>query len=339
MNLSFNQDHGCFSCSLDNGVRIYNLEPLKEKTHLDAATVGSVTICEMLNRTNLLAIVGGGRKQKFAENVVLLWDDLAQRFVSEYTFSTPVLSLQLRKDRLYVAQETQIHVFRFPNDPAKLHTFDTGENPKGLFGVSPFPSSERQILTFPSHHPGHVQIVDLSKISQGTSAAPITIAAHSSKLAYIALNSQGTMLATASVKGTLIRVFDTFKKTQLIELRRGVDYAMVYCINFSHDSEFLVISSDKGTVHIFALKDAHLNKRFALPGTLFGLTPLYSMAQFTIPAECKCQCAFVKKTISVNSVVAICEDGTLYKKAFTSKGNFHGDTYDMFLNLCEDDEY
>lgn len=34
-------------------------------------------------------------------------------------------------------------------------------------------------------------------------------------------------------------------------------------INFSHDSSFLCASSDKGTVHIFALKDTKLNRRSA----------------------------------------------------------------------------
>lgn len=34
-------------------------------------------------------------------------------------------------------------------------------------------------------------------------------------------------------------------------------------INFSHDSSFLCASSDKGTVHVFALKDTKLNRRSA----------------------------------------------------------------------------
>lgn len=38
---------------------------------------------------------------------------------------------------------------------------------------------------------------------------------------------------------------------------------VVFSINFSHDSSFLCASSDKGTVHIFALKDTKLNRRSA----------------------------------------------------------------------------
>lgn len=35
-------------------------------------------------------------------------------------------------------------------------------------------------------------------------------------------------VATASVRGTLIRVFDTTRKTLLVELRRGSDPATLY---------------------------------------------------------------------------------------------------------------
>lgn len=38
-------------------------------------------------------------------------------------------------------------------------------------------------------------------------------------------------------------------------------FSSFFSINFSRDSEFLCCSSDKGTIHIFALKKTHLNRR------------------------------------------------------------------------------
>lgn len=106
------------------------------------------------------------------------------------------------------------------------------------------------------------------------------------------------MVATASKKGTLIRVFDTLRQTKIVELRRGVDPATLYCLNFSLDSEFLCASSDKGTVHIFALKDTNLNKRskfsnMGIPNTY--VNSQWALANFTVAAECACICAFGTK--------------------------------------------
>ena len=71
----------------------------------------------------------------------------------------------------------------------------------------------------------------------------------------MAVNHKGTMIATASTKGTLIRIWDAAKRLMLAELRRGTDQALLYCINFSPRDEWICCSSDKGTVHIFALQD------------------------------------------------------------------------------------
>ena len=50
-----------------------------------------------------------------------------------------------------------------------------------------------------------------------------------------------------------MRVYDTASATLLREFRRGADRATIYSIAFSATNEFLACSSDKGTVHVWAV--------------------------------------------------------------------------------------
>ncbi|XP_066602866.1 WD repeat domain phosphoinositide-interacting protein 4-like [Prorops nasuta] len=337
-NLRFNQDQGCFTCCMESGLRVYNVEPLVEKAHLENHLVGSIVIGEMLWRTNLIAIVGGGARPKFAENTVLIYDDLIKKFVLEITFTSAVKAVRLRKDKLIVALQREVHVFSFPQPTRRLITLETRENPKGLVEVSTLATAQRQLLAFPGHKTGSVQLVDLSSTESGSSSAPMTLSAHQGALACLAVNGNGTMVATASVQGTLIRVWDSIRKQLLIELRRGADPATLYCITFSRDSDFLCASSDKGTVHIFALKDTHLNRRSTFSKMGFIGTYIesqWALATFTVPPECACVCAFGTKS----SVIAVCMDGTFHKYVFNTDGNCNREVFDVFLDVCDDTDF
>ena len=100
--IRFNQDQSCFICALDDGVRIYNVEPTREKLHLDMNELGSIEKVEMLHRTNLIAIVGGGSRPMYANNVVMVYDDRLNKCVLEFTLPQPVLAVRLKRDALVV---------------------------------------------------------------------------------------------------------------------------------------------------------------------------------------------------------------------------------------------
>lgn len=134
-------------------------------------------------------------------------------------------------------------------------------------------------------------------------------------------------MATASEKGTLIRIFDTATGTPLQELRRGADRAEIYSIAFHNNSQWLAVSSDKGTVHVFSLAnrasvedksgdDEKKNPRSNL-SFMKGLLPKYfssewSFAQFRVP-EVKTIVAFGGEK---NSIIVVGADGTFYKAMF-----------------------
>lgn len=81
------------------------------------------------------------------------------------------------------------------------------------------------------------------------------IQAHKSPLSCVSFNYEGTMIATASDKGTVIRVFSVPSGQKLFQFRRGTYAARIYSMAFSLDSTFLAVSSDSETVHVFKLDE------------------------------------------------------------------------------------
>ncbi|KAJ3356361.1 hypothetical protein GGF32_001520 [Allomyces javanicus] len=85
---------------------------------------------------------------------------------------------------------------------------------------------------------------------------------HASSVRALALAADGTRLATASARGTLVRVWDVPTGALIRELRRGVDSATISSLAFDPTGTRLLVASDKGTVHVF-----HVPKTLSTTGT------------------------------------------------------------------------
>jgi autophagy-related protein 18 len=124
--------------------------------------------------------------------------------------------------------------------------------------VYPLPQKATPSYSPPAHAPpqgthiaptsGEVLIYDATKLE-----AINVIEAHQSPLSCIALNNEGTLLATASEKGTIIRIFSVPKGDKLYQFRRGTIPARIYSMSFNATSPLLCVSSASETVHVFRL--------------------------------------------------------------------------------------
>jgi len=135
----------------------------------------------------------------------------------------------------------------------------------------------------------------------------------------LALNKDGNLLATASDKGTLVRIFQTSEGQLLQEVRRGIDRAEIYCLAFDSLSKWLACSSDKGTIHIFAVKSEQVESRN--PTSTFSfmkrLLPKYfdsewSFSQFRVP-DVRTVCAFGP---TPGTLVVVSQEGVYYLATF-----------------------
>lgn len=79
------------------------------------------------------------------------------------------------------------------------------------------------------------------------------IQAHVAPLSVLAFSLEGERLATASERGTVVRVFKVPQTTKIYSFRRGTYPAAIYSLSFSPSSSLLGATTENGTVHIFRL--------------------------------------------------------------------------------------
>ena len=250
--LSFNQNGGCFAVGTDSGFRIFNSDPFRETFRRDF-NGGGVGIVEMLFRCNILALVGGGALPKYSPNKVMIWDDHQSRCIGELSFRVPVRAVKLRRDKIVVVLEHKIYVYNFSDLKIVAQT-DTFPNPDGIVSLSP--TQDACVKACPGLNRGQVRLELYDRNETRF------ISAHDSPLRCISLSFDGQMIATASEKGTLVRVFDCLSGHKLHEFRRGTDQATIYSLAFSAKKDWLVCTSDKGTVHLYRIpsESSSINK-------------------------------------------------------------------------------
>ncbi|KAI5301015.1 Phosphatidylinositol 3,5-bisphosphate-binding protein [Ascosphaera pollenicola] len=223
-------------------MRVEGVEGRAVQLILEADFNAGIGLASMLGQTNYLALVGGGRKPKFPQNKMIIWDDSKQRVVITLEFRTSVLRTLLSKTLIVVALRNSIEIYQFSTAPRKIHEFETGDNSQdGLVCLGP------EIVAFPGRTAGQVQLVELK--TGNVSIIP----AHETRLRALALSRDGLLLATAGEKGTLIRLYATSNCAKIAEFRRGIDPAEIYSIAFNPSNSLLAVTSDKSTLHIFDL--------------------------------------------------------------------------------------
>ncbi|KAK9919867.1 hypothetical protein M0R45_028441 [Rubus argutus] len=326
-NLSFNQDHGCFAAGTDIGFRVYKCDPFGETFRREFC--GRVGLVRMLNSSQIFAIVGGGPDPISPANKVMIWDDHKSSCFRDLSFRSEVRGVKLRNDQIVVVLLHKIIVHSFPGFKP-LHEIETTENPKGLCEVSQNPPGGPLLLACPGLHKGQIRVENYG------SKRTKFIMAHDSTLACFALTQDGRFLATASSKGTLVRVFTTSDGTLLQEVRRGADRAEIYSLAFSSTGQWLAVSSDKGTVHVFCVKvdsgsmendrSRRGRSEVSVPNSsgisslafIKGVLPRYfssewSVAKFHLPEGLQHIVAFGQRK---NTIMILGMDGSFYRCQF-----------------------
>ncbi|GAU91028.1 hypothetical protein RvY_03360-3 [Ramazzottius varieornatus] len=150
-----------------------------------------------------------------------------------------------------VAVNTQLYIYRLEGvQPISQLTYV----------LSPFALSNDPINCYVAHCDGNLTgCVVVQDVEQ--QSLTIRILAHrSGHLSCLVMDSAARRLATSSSRGTVIRVFTLPSGQLLHQFRRGLTAVLLCSLVFSPDAHCIVTVSERGSVHIFQLKNSLKDK-------------------------------------------------------------------------------
>jgi WD40 repeat protein len=228
-----------YACvATEHGFMIYNPCPFKSVLSRDIQ--GGVYRVKMLHKTNIILFVGRVEKGPYPNNKLIVWDDVAQEVVSEISYPDKVISFHATRKYIYVQTEKKLYIYQL-NTLLLVKQIDTVQSP--VFSVAE--CETHNTVVYPSSQLGHIDIlnVDTGDIS--------TIYAHYGTIEVICVSHDGKYIATASDKGTIVRMYSVDTRDILHEFRRGIEYVRITQLLFHPSGRILLASSDRGSIHLY----------------------------------------------------------------------------------------
>ncbi|EFO85485.1 hypothetical protein CRE_23034 [Caenorhabditis remanei] len=248
--IGFNQDYRLLSIGHKKGYMFYKTADILESSTLpnrilstNSSGFNNCTIVERLFSSSLMVVV--------SENEFRVLHLTSNNVISSHRFNKSILTVRINRQRIITCFEDCIQIYNL-SDMKLIHTIiDTPMNKLGIVDLTS--NTGNAFIAYPgSTDTGAVYIFDAINLKSVN-----TFVAHEGTLACLQFNQEGNMIATASTKGTVIRVYSVPDGNRLYEFRRGVSrYVTIQSLCFSSDSKFLAACSNVETIHVFKLEKA-----------------------------------------------------------------------------------
>ncbi|KAK6026726.1 hypothetical protein OSTOST_07287 [Ostertagia ostertagi] len=186
------------------------------------------------------------------------------------------------------------------------------------------------MLAYPGFKVGSVQLVSLNNMSECASLSPRGIDAHLTEITQLALNNQTTLLATE---------FSMPPPLPLVALWSFVAEQIHVHSTVCSSLRAHVFLLPPGTIHIFAIRDSDDAKRGILHKVGLSKGEKRSAVQISLEPRVLA-CGFIKaSSSSMQSVVAICQDGSYHRFSFGADGSTKREGFDYVMQLGDEQEF
>ncbi|XP_078807189.1 WD repeat domain phosphoinositide-interacting protein 1 isoform X6 [Oryzias latipes] len=209
---SFNQDSTSLALGTRTGYKIFSLSSVEQLECIyQNAEVPDVFIAERLFSSSLVVVVSRAVPQRMT-----IYHFKKGTEICSYSYSSNILAVKLNRQWLVVCLEESIYIHNIKDMKLIQTLLNVPPNPSGLCALSI--NNSNSFLAYPgSATTGEIVVYGANTLSTVT-----VISAHDAPLAALTFNTSANKLASASERGTVIRVFSIPEGLRLFEFRRGL---------------------------------------------------------------------------------------------------------------------
>uniref|UniRef100_A0A8D0A3U5 WD repeat domain, phosphoinositide interacting 1 n=1 Tax=Sander lucioperca TaxID=283035 RepID=A0A8D0A3U5_SANLU len=208
---SFNQDSTSLALGTETGYKLFSLTMVEKLDCIHESETPDVYIVERLFSSSLVVVVSTTMPQRMN-----IYHFKKGTEICNYSYPNNILAVKLNRQRLVVCLEESIYIHNIKDMKLLKTLLNTPSNPSGLCALSI--NHSNSYLAYPgSATIGEIIVYDANNLNTVT-----MIPAHDSPLAALTFNASATKLASASERGTVIRVFSIPEGLRLFEFRRGM---------------------------------------------------------------------------------------------------------------------
>ncbi|XP_036340735.1 WD repeat domain phosphoinositide-interacting protein 1, partial [Rhagoletis pomonella] len=225
-----------------DGFRIFSINSCDKVEEIYARDSEHIILIERLFNSSLVVMVTAEKP-----HCLQMLHFKKNQKICNCVYPTNILSIRMNRTRLIACLAESIHIHDI-RDMKMLYAIENiAPNELGLCSLS-----LNSHLAFPiCSTSGELRLYNASKLKSG-----ITIRAHESRLSALNFSPSGQLLATASERGTVIRVFCVKTGQRVQEFRRGVKRCVrIASLVFSVNGQFLCVTSNTETVHVFKIDE------------------------------------------------------------------------------------
>lgn len=207
---------------------------------------GGANCISILTDSNLVAASGDDSKEGFKKSSLILWDCQHDKVARLIDMEEPITALIFRADCLVIVNGAHIDFY----DCCDFELTYTTINPiRSKFCVSLVQSNTLNLCAYPSQNGENLIIADYHDPGYELGVIPVSF----SKVNFFTFDSKGELLATVVNDGKSIYLWSVLELKLIAKFKRGLHAAKVSGIAFDHLSNFFIMTTKRGTMHVFAI--------------------------------------------------------------------------------------